>query len=176
MLIWCSRNISYYQCWKQLIYLIFLCKLCYSLFQNWWIQSSKHKHFIWYINFNVKQLYCGFNTFNASLNKSNHYFKHNLIALNGHGIPFLNTFKCSPQIYHCFYGSHEIRRLSSNQEGVIRLGQFYDSHMSKKRIFSCSFDVRVYVMWVCPLRFYSRVVTVRQFVRIFPLFLTFLFF
>ncbi len=76
MLIWCSRNISYYQCWKQLIYLIFLCKLWYSLFQNRWIQSSKHHYFIWYINLNVKQLYCGFNKCNASLNKSNHYFKH----------------------------------------------------------------------------------------------------
>ncbi len=49
-----------------------------------------------------------------------------------------------------------IRRLSSNQGGVIRLAQFYDSHMSKKIIVLCSCDVWEFVvMWVCPFRFYS---------------------
>ncbi len=42
-----------------------------------------------------------------------------------------------PQIYHCFYGSHEIRRLSFNLGDVIRIGKLYYSHMSKKIIFSC---------------------------------------
>ncbi len=56
--------------------------------------------------------------------------------------PFLNTSRCSLQIYHCVHGSHEmIKQLSSNPGNIIRLGQFYDSHMSRKIIFLCSFDM-----------------------------------
>ncbi len=40
---------------------------------------------------------------------------------------------------------------------LLELVKFYDSHMSKKRIVSWSFDVwESMVMWACPLRFYKR--------------------
>ncbi len=52
-------------------------------------------------------------------------------------------------LFFFFNWSHEmIRRLSSNPGDIISQGQLYDSHMSKKIIFSCSM-----VMWARPLRF-----------------------
>ncbi len=39
----------------------------------------------------------------------------------------------------------DISKVSSRRSSVITgVGSFYDSHMSKKRIFSCSFDMRIY--------------------------------
>ncbi len=46
LLIWCSRNISYYQCWKHLCCLIFSDKWWYMYLISvlWWMEISKEEH------------------------------------------------------------------------------------------------------------------------------------
>ncbi len=94
MLIWCSRNISYYYpSWKQLCCLIFLWKLWY-IWSEFFRSKEQHLFKIDIFCYNVKVFH--FNQFNASLlNKSINFFAEKKKLLNDsvHAYTFKQTVR-----------------------------------------------------------------------------------